>query len=360
VRQRRIFARARGCVEPPHYKHADPLFGLLEMVDMIKAGKSHTFLERIQNLYDKYGNTFVSSPIFGTRTVNTIEPESLESILSSDFQSFAVSTFRKPAMLPFLGDKSIVVLDGHEWKKVRTMYRHGLERDSSQDCARFETYFQQLIQVLPKDGSPVNLIRPFFTLAGDITLDFMFGQEGNTFKRPVEDQDQFYASLQRVQLGCEERYRLGWLADLVPMKDFKRSVKVIHQFLQQHVESALRLGRASDKSGESVTKDPSLSKRRNMLEILAGVSSDRVAIRTGLADILVGGRDTTASLLTDLFFEISKRPDVWEKIREEVSELDGKLPGSKDLSSLTYVKWCIQECKFSCPWCCRLGVKSSI
>lgn len=61
-------------------------------------------------------------------------------------------------------------------------------------------------------------------------------------------------------------------------------------------------------------------------------------------NVLLAGRDTTASLLSNLFFTLAKNPTIWDKIRREVAILDGRAPTYEELRSLKYVQCCINEC----------------
>lgn len=62
-------------------------------------------------------------------------------------------------------------------------------------------------------------------------------------------------------------------------------------------------------------------------------------------NVLLAGRDTTASLLSNLFFMLGKHSDIWGKLRAEVAVLQGRIPTYEELQSLKYVQWCINECK---------------
>lgn len=61
-------------------------------------------------------------------------------------------------------------------------------------------------------------------------------------------------------------------------------------------------------------------------------------------NVLVAGRDTTASLLGNLFFVLAKKPEIWEKLRAEVACLQGRTPTYDELRSLRYVQCCVNEC----------------
>ena len=81
---------------------------------------------------------------------------------------------------------------------------------------------------------------------------------------------------------------------------------------------------------------------------LATRTTDKKRLRSELLNVLLAGRDTTASLLGNLFFVLARQPEVWQKLREEVvTTLQGRRPTYEELRNMKYLKWCLNECKSS-------------
>jgi cytochrome P450 len=59
--------------------------------------------------------------------------------------------------------------------------------------------------------------------------------------------------------------------------------------------------------------------------------------------IFTAGRDTTTSVLSYLFFELSRRPDVVAAIRQEIEELGEENPTWEHLRSMKYLNWVLKE-----------------
>ena len=78
---------------------------------------------------------------------------------------------------------------------------------------------------------------------------------------------------------------------------------------------------------------------------LASRTSDKHRILDELMNVLLAGRDTTASLLSNLFFMLAKNPAIWDKLRREVASLQGRAPTYEELRNLRYVRCCMNECK---------------
>ena len=81
------------------------------------------------------------------------------------------------------------------------------------------------------------------------------------------------------------------------------------------------------------------------LHELVSQTSDKIKIRSELLNILLAGRDTTASLLSNVWFELSKRPDVWSRLHREVIDSlpDGGFPTFETLKDMKYLRAVLNE-----------------
>ena len=76
---------------------------------------------------------------------------------------------------------------------------------------------------------------------------------------------------------------------------------------------------------------------------LVSQTTDKVRIRNEALSVLFAARDTTAGLLTNVWFELSKRPDIWTRLRDEVDTLNGKKPNYEELKNLKYLRAVLNE-----------------
>ena len=81
------------------------------------------------------------------------------------------------------------------------------------------------------------------------------------------------------------------------------------------------------------------------LHELVSQTSDKIKIRSELLNILLAGRDTTASLLSNVWFELSKRPDVWSRLHREIIDSlpDGGFPTFETLKDMRYLRAVLNE-----------------
>ena len=74
-------------------------------------------------------------------------------------------------------------------------------------------------------------------------------------------------------------------------------------------------------------------------------TEDPDLLRAALTQAFLGGRDTTSGLLTNLWFQLARRPDVWGKLEDEIAFLQGRKPTTEELKQLKYLQWCLNEGK---------------
>lgn len=85
------------------------------------------------------------------------------------------------------------------------------------------------------------------------------------------------------------------------------------------------------------------NKRYDLLSELVNTIADGVQIRNELLNVLLAARDTTASLLSHAFLELSRHPAVWANLHTEVARLDGHLPTYTQLREMKYVRAVLNE-----------------
>lgn len=85
------------------------------------------------------------------------------------------------------------------------------------------------------------------------------------------------------------------------------------------------------------------SSRYVFLHQLMTQTDDKVQIRSELLNILLAGRDTTASLLTNLWHTLSRRPDIWAALSTEVAALNGEAPTYEQIKEMKYLRAVINE-----------------
>lgn len=347
---RRRFATSKGCQPIAKSCNRDPLLGIDIMRANLRAAKEHRALEVSRQRYHQFGNTFMSRQLL-SRAIMTVEPENVKTILALNFKDYGIG-HRLERFGPLLG-AGIFDTDGDHWAASRALIRPNFTRDQVADLAEFEKLMQDLFALIPRDGETVvDLQDLFFRYTIDSATEFLFGQSVGSLKKSSQSEPDFAQAFNYAQEAIRMRNILGPLARFYNDPKADRCNKLCREFAQQFVDEAVR---AVQDTGSSNEKDTTTGTSRLtgqkyvFSHELARRTSDKRRILDELMNVLLAGRDTTASLLSNMFFMLAKHPTVWEKLRKEIGGLDGRLPTYEELRNLKYLKCCMNECKTTWP-----------
>jgi cytochrome P450 len=354
--KRRQYQLKHGCQQPPSFRWINSIFGLAQYSGRRKAAEEHRLLQFASGNFQTLGPTWRSN-VFGQEVVLTIQPENIKTILSLRFKEYGLGN-RERTLGPLLG-RGIFTSDGEAWAHSRAMIRPNFNRDQVADLASLERHVQALFRLLPRDdpSKVVDLQERFFQLTIDSATEFLFGQSTNTLEAAAEEgfnaSDDFANDFTVAQRWCAERGRVGLVRpmyDLFSDGSGPRAIKKCHAFVDRFVDEAVRYREKVAESDEKKIPDEEEGqgqKRKYVfLHELARSTDDKRRLRDELLNVLLAGRDTTASLLSNMWFCIAKRPEIFAKLRSEVEEqLGGELPTYEQLKDLKYLRWCMNECK---------------
>lgn len=319
----------------------DPILGLDFIITNIQAFRQHRFLELLSSRFHDAGPTWEVRG-FHRRSIFTADPENVKTLLSLRFKDFTLGG-RQRIMGPLLG-QGVFTSDGDEWAASRALLRPNFAREQVADLKLIETHVARLFRLLPRDGTTVDLQPLFHRFTLDSATDFLFGKPTRTLVDARKEDLEFARAL---------RYSLDHMAFLLiagPLRrfwkgdtEFQRSNQICRSYVDTFLDEVLayKKGEAPD----DTTVEEGGIRRNSFLRDLAIATNDKAKIRGELLSLLLAGRDTTASLLSSLFYHISRRPDVWKKMREEIDVLGGRRPTYAELRNLTYSKYCINEGK---------------
>ncbi|KAF1987056.1 cytochrome P450 [Aulographum hederae CBS 113979] len=340
--RRRQYIRDHGCEEPPWLASKDPILFTDIIRENLRAGKERKTLETFRNRFERTGTTF-RQKLFGRPMVSTCDPENVKTILSVRFKEFCLGKPRMNSLGPLFG-AGIFTTDGEPWAHSRTMIRPNFTRDQVADITAFERHVQKLIKAIPKDGSTVDLQTLFFRLTIDSATEFLFGTSVGSLDAPMpgvegEETQDFAWAFTYGQDACIKRLRMGSLAKIVRSDPLDlKARKIVHEFTDKFVDDAVEY--------QQTHPDEEKGKHEGQyvfLHELAKSTTDRRRLRDELLNVLLAGRDTTASLLSNMFFMIAQKPEIWNKLRDEIAFLDGRPPTYEELRNLKYLKYCMNE-----------------
>ena len=336
----RGFARRHAC-QPAARANKDPILGLDQMLPMIYDVREHKLLENMSKRYHLYGNTYTTKRMLSPG-IFTVEPENIKSILSIDFKDYSLG-HRTQHFEPLLG-RGIFDTDGDHWAMSRALLRPNFTRDQVADLKSFEDLIPDLFALIPRDGETVvDLQDLFFRYTMDSATAFLFGQSVGSLRMAQSDLSfapAFNYALEAISMNLI----LGPLSILNRDRKAEECNRICREFAERFVEDAIDAVRSEKEKSEPKRKSYIFSHE------LARQTSDKRRILDELMNVLLAGRDTTASLLSNMFFMLAKYPAIWDKLRREVASLEGRLPTYEELRNLKYLRCCMNECKdCHCP-----------
>lgn len=298
-----------------------------------------------------YGDNENYSVQIGGKTVfATSDPENIKAILATQFNDFALGV-RHAHFKPLLGD-GVFTLDYDGWKHSRALLRPNFSREKIGHTQALEKHIQSLFKHIKSyNGSPFDIQNYFFRLTVDTSTEFLFGQSvfslrdlnsENEVKEQFEGEHDFYRAFNSAQETLSTRAWLQQWYWLFNPSYFKDDCKVVHSFADFYVDKALSFSpeELEKKSNESYTF---------LYELVKSTRNPKL-LRDQLLNIMIAGRDTTASLMSCTMFELARNPDIWQKLKDEIYDQFGSGQDAKThemtfetLKKCTYLKNVINE-----------------
>jgi cytochrome P450 len=335
-------SRKKGCGIPAI--SVDRPFGFPKLIETIRRKNEFTMLEMA-------GITFKSlgvKTVYGQRLFNfniiTIDPENIKSVLATQFKDYSLG-IRHAQISPLIGD-GIFTLSGQGWKHSRTLLRPQFTREQVSQIDSLRTHVDVLLNIF-KVNSAQGLFdaQPyFFSLTLDTASEFLFGESTNSLGLPpsaagtgekrsrnpisgAEFAEAFTAALDTLttRLLLSNFY---WLKD---SKEFREYAATCKKFIDYFVHETLNdvSNSTSGDGGHDYV----------FIRELAKETRDPVVIRDQAFNILLAGRDTTASLLSYTMWHLAQNPRVLRKLHEAVLENFGT-----DVESLTFES--LKRCEY--------------
>lgn len=197
----------------------------------------------------------------------------------------------------------IFTQEGAAWVHSRELLRSPLQHKHYENLIVFKQGIDDLIDVISSQPGVVDLQPLFFSLTTDVTTEFLF-ESVRSLKAPKSASEQMFGdAFITAQKFVVKRFRLADLYWMIGGTTFKKACNDVHYFADQIIDR--NLSRSSQNSNV-------------FLDEVAGKTTDRVALRGQIINLLAAGRDTTACLLTWTFFLLVRHPMVLEKLRKEI------------------------------------------
>ncbi|KAL9011866.1 MAG: hypothetical protein Q9173_003326 [Seirophora scorigena] len=293
-----------------------------------KANADKRLLAFQQPFLDELGPN-LEVDILGSVGYTTLDPENIETALSTRFEGTSLAIFvyvlkkpllkvrldyclgtRRGAMFPFLGE-GIFTQDGGPWKHSRELLRRPFLKTHYQDLKGFQEPVQTLLNKLSASSGVIDLQPLFFQFTLATTTALIFGQ-------PVESsdgdqRDSFASSFDHASWITTLRSRLTDFYWIYNPSHYRTACKNVQEFADGFVTRAL--------SASSEGKKELGSDRYAFIDDLYAEYKDTSLVRDQLINVLLAGRDTTACLLSWTFFLLIRHPHVLSRLRSEIQNV---------------------------------------
>ncbi|ANB15330.1 C-22 sterol desaturase [Sugiyamaella lignohabitans] len=278
----------------------------------------------------------------------TIHPENIKAILATNFKDYSLG-LRYKQFLPLLGD-GIFTLSGSGWKHSRAMLRPQFSREQVSQLESLNDHVSTLLTIFKEKsqtGQYFDAQKLFHNLTLDTATEFLFGESCNSLNNESRDMNPTAGSSAPVSAAdfadsfnycltvLALRSQAGYFYWLFSGRKFISGVKTCKAFVDYFVRRALRTADEKKEEGRYI-----------FIEELTKETRDATIIRDQSFNILLAGRDTTASLLSYITYYLARDKRVLNKLREVVLEEFGTEIDNLTFESLkrcTYLNHVINE-----------------
>ncbi|RAL67971.1 hypothetical protein DID88_008695 [Monilinia fructigena] len=331
----RIRAKKLNCQPPPILKNNLPL-GIDQVTRALEALATKSFPPDTQKKHKEVNALTYRNSILGKDGFATIDEQNIKAMLGTQFPEFDLGAPRIDNFLPFLGP-GIFAQDGKDWEQSRALMRPQFVRDNLSDLEMEERHFQVLLTALPEAGQDgwlgkVDIQPLLFRFTLDTATEFLLGQSvesqltgiktASGVKTEDTDVEAFAREFDLGNMALAKRSRFAPYSWLIWPKGFNKKSRL--------------------------QEKPRNPDRYVFFEALAEKTRDPIALRAQVMNILLAGRDTTASLLGFAILTLARDPVRYQKLREIVLNEFGTFNGPKNVTfahikTCKYLQWVLNE-----------------
>ena len=345
--KRQIAAEAarQGC-SPVLRLPSKDLLGLTTLLDMLKATKEERgpqyIMERMNTEAGKDVHTVQIKAFPGSELVLTRDPENVKAIFVMLASSFDIGPWRSGSFEPLLG-LGIFTLRGEAWKHSRALLRPQFSREQVADLAleaRHVDTLSSALRVGPDRWTDMVDLQPcFFKLTLELMTEFLYGQSPSQMDERVDAPDvkDFGYHFDAGKAWLNTRLSLGKWHWLIKPRTFVQHCEQVHTYVDYFVNAKFQVQNDLPSTDE---------KRSSLLNELRKHTENPLELRSETLNILSAGRDTTASLLSWIFYFLSRSPVAFSHLRTTILTAIGPSRDSitfAELQSCTYLHHVINE-----------------
>ncbi|SJL03858.1 uncharacterized protein ARMOST_07215 [Armillaria ostoyae] len=315
--------------------------------------------ESFHNWSNEYGYTFILN-LYSERQVVTMEPGHIKALLATQFQDFEKGPITIAAFGSLLG-AGVFNSDGDMWKFHRNMSRPLFNKDRIADFDNFERHAVSTISQIKArvgEGFPIDFQDVVARFTFDSATEFLFGKDVESIaaglpypaESPLANHPNFVNHPSNLFIRAFSR-GLELIAGRVqgggtwPLLEFwKDNVQPHREAVDRFIQPILT--EALDNKSKGI-KTESDEENMSLLDLLVRSTDDAKVIQDELVNILVAGRDTTASLLTFAMYMMCEHPKMVQRLQAEILEkLGTRRPTYADIRDMKYLRAFLNALEF--------------
>ncbi|TMW65594.1 hypothetical protein Poli38472_008236 [Pythium oligandrum] len=327
----------------------------------LDVSKGHQFHDWMVEQSLKFNNEPWMWTVPGSSQVVVCTPEAFEEVTITQQDVFIKGKFQIERIEHLLG-RGLVASDGERWHRQR---KAGVKFFSSRTLRAFMTQamkknmgqVQNVMENSIKTGEQVDLhklfhdftMQTFMEMGVGIELDWIGRKEPNPFEVAVDKGTMIVNRRFRIP---EFQWKLERYLNVGEEKILAGYLDTIYSFMNRVVQESLDRVTAKKANDENTKPIEGKDVIKSVVELFVEQSADAEGLRPEdlvefLLTFVLAARDTTALTLAWFFYELSRQPEIEEKIRKELAE---KLNVDKDTylttehaRELTYMEAVIKE-----------------
>ncbi|KAL0359655.1 UNVERIFIED_CONTAM: cytochrome [Sesamum angustifolium] len=282
--------------------------------------------------------------------VITANPQIVEHMLKSNFENYPKGPRFRILLTDFLG-KGIFNTDGELWRIQRKTASYEFNTKSLRNFVMENVYVELHTRLIPILGSAARTDRVLDVQ--DILERFAFdnickvafnvdpgclggdGTAGGEFMQAFEDAATLSSG--RFMYALPTLFAIKKFLNLGSEKKLRKSIATVHEFADEIIRT--RLEEKAEKKDEDL-----------LSRFIANSENSAEFLRDIVISFILAGRDTTSSALSWFFWLLSSRPDVEERILQELENIrrqNGKSIGEiysfDELREMHYLHAAISE-----------------
>ena len=354
LRHRRLVKLKKGCRDS--FRRApvkDPFIGLDFIYQRLIHGLPATTLAEDHRDFRTLGSTYVVSR-WTSQTVHTCDARNTKHMLATGFDAFKLPNVRVSVLSDLLGT-GIFTMDGPAWSCMRALLRPSLTRGKMDTLpCILEKHVQLMLRHVRADGGgEVDLQPLFFQVTMDVASEFLLGRSTGMLSGASRSDvaKEFVKDYMACSTETVRKMNLGPLSVL----GFNATAKKARQRVFSYMDDYIRSSLLESRRRQSESKEDGAAASWFLQDLAGALGEDGKMLRDQVLHIFLASRDTTASLLSNLFFSLARRPKVYARLRDEVVGMLGDGGGDEgsvcltfeQLKGIKYLRWCVSECE--CP-----------